>query len=598
MVANKLTITLALLCVCSAVQAREATHPYARLPIREITVFKDGHAYVLHRGVMPTTPSKTVEMDYLPNPVLGTFWAYSADPKVKVTAVTAGIRRVRIRRTSLSIPQMLEANVGADVTITEISGKPYPARVIGVPTRSTEEMEATAPPNTDPIPPTKSTVVLLKTAQGIQATPLARIRTVAFRSGMRPKAEEQEFRNLLTLKLDSPSVPRKADIGMIYLQKGIRWIPSYRVSLDGKGKASIKLQATLINELADLNDVTANLVIGVPSFMFQDTPDPIGLQQTLAQLSPYFQQGSQTGFGFSNAIMSQARMSDSLIAGRAYGGGFGAQGASGAPALGGDSGLSPVLTGSDKAEDLFVFTVKHITLKKRARMIVPVAEYTVPYVDKYGLDLPIAPPVEVRANVTNEQTAELARLLLQPKVMHRVCLTNDGPHPFTTAPALLLTGDKVLGQAMMTYTSRKGTADLDVTAASDISATVTERETGRQPNALNWSGSNYSAVNLEGTIRITNFRDKPATVAVTRCVLGKADTAGQDGTVEMVNQWEQSGVVAPGWYGSYNWPYWWRWYSWPWYWNSVNGIGRMKWSVTLQPGETRNLTYTWHYYWQ
>ena len=39
---------------------------------------------------------------------------------------------------------------------------------------------------------------------------------------------------------------------MMYVQKGLRWIPGYRSTLDGKGKAAIKLQATLVNELTDL----------------------------------------------------------------------------------------------------------------------------------------------------------------------------------------------------------------------------------------------------------------------------------------------------------------------------------------------------------
>ena len=55
---------------------------------------------------------------------------------------------------------------------------------------------------------------------------------------------------------------------------------------DGKGSAHVTFQATLINELADLKDVTANLVIGVPTFFFSGHSDPIGLQQVMAQLSP------------------------------------------------------------------------------------------------------------------------------------------------------------------------------------------------------------------------------------------------------------------------------------------------------------------------
>ena len=72
---------------------------------------------------------------------------------------------------------------------------------------------------------------------------------------------------------------------MFYLQKGVRWIPSYKLELDGQGKAVVKLQATIINELADLEDVSLNLVVGVPTFTFKDTLDPMSLQQSLAQLS-------------------------------------------------------------------------------------------------------------------------------------------------------------------------------------------------------------------------------------------------------------------------------------------------------------------------
>jgi hypothetical protein len=58
----------------------------AQMPIREVTIFKDGHAFVWHEGTMPTDGAGHVLMDYLPTPVLGTFWAQSADPKVRLTS--------------------------------------------------------------------------------------------------------------------------------------------------------------------------------------------------------------------------------------------------------------------------------------------------------------------------------------------------------------------------------------------------------------------------------------------------------------------------------------------------------------------------------
>ena len=87
----------------------------ARLPVKEVTVFKDGHSFVLHSGMMPTDAQGNVVMDYLPNPVLGTFWPYSADKEIKLSAVVAGKRKVLVERTSLSLRELLEGPVGIDL---------------------------------------------------------------------------------------------------------------------------------------------------------------------------------------------------------------------------------------------------------------------------------------------------------------------------------------------------------------------------------------------------------------------------------------------------------------------------------------------------
>ena len=56
----------------------------ARMPVKEITIFKDGHAFLLHEGQMPTDAAGNVIMDYLPAPVLGTFWPYSSNKDLKL----------------------------------------------------------------------------------------------------------------------------------------------------------------------------------------------------------------------------------------------------------------------------------------------------------------------------------------------------------------------------------------------------------------------------------------------------------------------------------------------------------------------------------
>jgi hypothetical protein len=585
------------LCLCASGQLKAATDApplsaLARMPVKEVTVFKDGHAFVLHRGTLPTDEGGNVLMDYLPAPVLGTFWPAVAQKDVKLIAVTAGQRRVTVERTPLSIRELIEANVGAAVTITETpSGREqvpisYTAIIVGVTERSYKELEAAAPPNAGDLLPQKGEVVLLKTAEGIKAVTLARIQDVTFKDSLKKAWGNVEFRNLLTLRLDwgSRKPERSVEVGLTYVQRGIRWIPNYKVTIDGNGKALVKLQATLLNELTDLDDATCNLVIGVPTFQFKDTVDPMALQQNMAQLSQYFRESNPTAGQyamFSNSIMTQApRMTESR-----------------SPADASRSvDLGPDVGGADQVEDLHIFTVNHVTLKKGQRMVVPVVEFTVPYKDVFVLEIPFAPPEDVWRQLNTQQQAEIAKLLSAPKVMHKIRLENKSEHPFTTAPALIVRDDRVLGQGLMTYTAKGGSGDLPITTAIDIQVKKTDNESSRTPNAVSWNNDRYFRIDLAGSVALTNYRSQPVNLEVVRHVLGNITEAEQDGKIAMVNVLEDSTYASVGDAGPY--PSWWRWGSWSSWWSHFNGVGRITWKLTLEAGKSIELKYKWHYYWR
>lgn len=580
-----ITAALALLNTFAADDAPSLS-ALARMPVKEVTVFKDGHAFVLHQGTMPTDSSGNVLMDYLPAPVLGTFWPYSAEKGAKLTAATAGQRRVTVQRSPLSIRELIEANIGAEVVISEGSNVNYSATIVSMTERSAKELEATAPPNSGEMLPQKGNVVLLRTTEGTKAVNVERIQDVTFKQPPKNAWGNVEFRNLLTLKLDwaGRKPAASAAMGLMYLQRGIRWIPHYKVAIDGAGKASVQLQATLLNELTDMEDVTCHLVIGVPTFQFKDTVDPMSLQQGMAQLSQYFRESDPTAGQYqmlSNAIMTQApRMSE-------YRGRRAEQSAG--------ADLGPEVGGSDSVEDLHIFTVKHVTLKKGQRMTLAVASFEVPYRDVFVLELPFAPPPEVWRQFNGQQQAELTRLLSGPRVMHKLRLENKSEHPFTTAPALIVRDERVLGQGLMTYTAKGSSTDLPITAAVDIQVKKSETETQRTPNAVNWQGNQYARVDLSGTITLTNHRAKSAELEVVRHVLGNITEAGQDGKIEMVNVFEDSTFTPTGGTGS---PHWWGWWSWPYWWNHFNGVGRITWKPKLEPGKSIELKYTWHYFWR
>lgn len=557
----------------------------ARMPVKEITIFKDGHAFVLHEGVMPTNAAGDVVMDYLPAPVIGTFWPYSASEDVSLTGVKASQRKVLVQRTALSTRELLDANPGAQVIITEVGGAKYPATILGVPKRSAEELDATEPPGREQRLPHAGAIILLKTDEGTKVVAIDRIQDVTFKSppaggkDLSMQTATEEFRNLLTLHLNwgTHKPAKTVPVGMVYLQRGIRWIPSYKISIDGKGTALVKLQATLLNELTNLDDVTANLVVGVPSFAFKETVDPMSLQQAVAQLSSYFRPDSQTAYAFSNAIMTQSFRQTEVPT----------------PAVrnGSTIDLGPDVTGTGQQEDLFVYTLKHISLKQGERMVVPIAEFTVKYRDIYTVDLPFAPPAEVYRNIGTERQAELARLFNTPKAKHVLRLTNQGAYPFTTAPALVLQGNRVLAQSMMTYTAIGATTDLEVTTAGNVLVSKKEVEAGRTPNAVAWDGNQYTRVDMSGMIHLANLKQEPVTIEVHRAILGNPLTADHNGKVEKTFLLNDENIVNSR-------PSWWGWYNWPYWWGHFNGMGHFTWTVQLDPGKAVDLGYTWNYYWR
>ena len=541
----------------------------ARMPVKEVSIFKDGHAFVMHEGSMPTDASGNVVMDYLPAPILGTFWAYTTDPNIKVNAITAGQHRVVVERTALKLWEILESNIGAEVIVTEKSsgvreGVPYPATVLDIPRRSSEELREVSPPNTAESLPIRGELILLRTAEGVKALPLDRIQDVVFKASPKSLVGEQEFRNLLTLQLNwaNRSPGPNANVGVVYVQKGLRWIPSYRLSIDGKGNATAQLQGIVVNELTDVTGVTANLVVGVPSFAFKDTLDPLALNSAVS-LSGYFQASARSAL--SNAIASQAGVVERP----------------GAPP--GDT--APQLGDSSQSEDLFLFTIKNVTLKRGQRLSVPVAEHKLKYKDIYTLQLPISPPVDVRGNLSLDQQTELAALLNAPRPVHKIRLTNSSAVPLTTAPVLILENERVLSQGTMLYTPAGATGDLEIGKSVDIQVTRSEAEASRTPNAVRINSESYSEVDLTGSIKVTNYRKDTVEVEVTREVLGTATSASSNGRVEKLNALAE-------------YPVWWRYYSWPNWWNQMNGVGRITWNITLAPGQSVDLTYNWRYYWR
>ena len=424
--------------------------------------------------------------------------------------------------------------------------------------------------------PAQPEVILLQTGEGVLARSLASITQVIFKNPPRQTAGTPEFRNLMRLQLEGPQRPagQQVNVGMVYLQKGLRWIPSYRLALDGKGNAGVKMQATLVNELVDLQDATANFVIGVPSFALKDTIDPLSLQNTFARLSPLFDPASRSAGAFDNGLRTQmasnsyARINDDA---------------------GEQPGNAAGIADAGTNEDFFVFTAKNLSLKKGERMAFPLAQYDLQYKDIYTLQTPAQPPIEVYRNFNYEQQNQVTKSLAAPKVMHQIRLLNTGTQPLTTAPALIESNGRLLAQTLMTYTASGGRSDLDLAPAVDVTVKRLENETRRTPNALKWQDDNYTRVDIGGRLVVTSYRNEPITLEITQQFIGTVEKAESGGVIRKLGLGDDDGAASA------NLPTWWNYHNGDW--RAVNGLSAVKWTIVVPAKKSLEIPYSYHYFW-
>lgn len=543
------TPLLSLLCLATALAAQAPTANKQDLPVKELTAFKDGHAYVLREAALPADAGGSVVLDELPQPVLGTFWPF-AHGGASLVSAKAGREDVKVKAKAKTLLEVAKANVEKVVALDLGKDEVANGQLLGVRGDGSKAL------------------LLVRGGKGTRAVPIQRVRDIIVVGDYAEEIETTEKRERLELRINGGGA--NAKVGIIYVQKGFRWIPSYHVEIDGDGKAKVRMQATLVNDLIDLDNALVNLVVGVPKFAFEGMNDPIALLQQTPQVANArgFSQNQFLGNGLSNSIMTQT-------AGYNYA-------SSQAPA-------DPKVDKGEVSEDLFVFPVSNVTLKKGERLVVPITSFEVSYKDVYKFDSAMAPPSEYQQGLQDQRVFELARQLAAPKVRHVLRLKNDSKAPFTTAPALVLRNGRILAQGHMKYTSRGAFTDLEINAAIDVRVKAAQQETGRTPNVRR-SGHNYNRVELAGSIELTNGKSQAVQIEVTRRVLGIVNEVDNEGSMRQLDLVHAWGNTAR--------PAWWSWWSWPHWWFHHNGFGECRWDVTLEPGKTVKLGAKWHYYWR
>ena len=589
------------------------------LKTAEVAIFKDGYALIRKTGRGILNDAGELYIDEVPEAaVLGTFWAIAAEGRL--LAMTADRRlseeAARDEKICESTAEVVAANFGRECELSIVNGERETRlkgriRELLLPELEAASSDPARPSPEDSLDDRRSYLSsrtraeadpaeagLYETRVGWVVGDRVRAARAAFDFVLETETGDlvlstgqlsllggpglkttltRESRTLkavkrLTLRLDGAPGQRR-EVTLLYFSPGLRWIPSYQVELPSAdqqaGKAEMRLQGEIINELEDLAEVKTSLVVGVPHFRFRETISPLVLEKqlrnALAEAAPQLMGGGRGRGGdiMSNALMSQASFASNRPAADYQD--FGADEA---------ADLAPELA-ADGSQDLFFYTVPSLTLRRQARAAVNLFSASIPYKEVYTWTVPIR-RAHQQSRVDDDQDDGRPRLSTN-NVWRTLEFHNTSGLPWTTGPAFFLQDGRPVAQEMLTYTPGGGLARCPVTSAIDVRGRWSERETGRRLEALEWNNHTYSRLDLEAVFSVVNAKKIPVDLELLVTVGGEAD--GSDPEAEVSH-----GDYSPAdWQG--HWPA-----------LALNKRATARWRLTVPPGGESSATLKYHYF--
>jgi hypothetical protein len=507
-----------------------------------VAAFKNGLAFVLRQGEIPLSGG-VGRIAPIPVATLGTLWLAPAGSDAKVDEVVAYHYSTSGQRPIPSIGEILRANAGKTVTIT-YQMKEYTGEVVGL-REPGPDTTAASIASTDTRYTPHEDYLLLRVDKRLMAFPLGGISTASLPDDAVLHENVEHQNQALRLRIKGGSAKEKISMG--YLEHGLGWTPSYLISLTDDANAQITMQAVVSDDAEDLQNAELFFVVGVPNFAYSNTLSPMSLQQSLVDFMKDAERDDsrKKSYGaLSNAINGQALMADEK-----------------------ESAPISLVNGVDEMssapeEDLFLYSRSDVTLAKGERASYNVFSGSVGYEHLYNWEVEDQPRVDAFGNVINpnQNPQDATRA---DSIWHSIRLKNSTKFPWTSAPALVISGDKPVSQDTLTYTQKGAASTLRVTVATDIRASHEEREVTRQQELNHRRGYNYDLVTVEGRLKVKNYKSKPVHLAITKTLRVNTEFQSDEGKTVQLGE----GI------------------------ESDNPRSRLTWEITLAPGQERVVTY-------
>jgi hypothetical protein len=523
-------------------------------------IFKNGFGFVFRR--VHVRAGTVVRIDGAPQAVLGTLWAYATEGDVSVRSFRAVEGKGREDADCDSVPALLRAHVGKRVRLSR--------RVEG---GGSETMEGTVDRSLG------GNLFLLRTGEPAPGRTAfsADAWEVTFVDDPATACFEEIDRTQLLIEVGGRG---EGTIEYTALESGLKWVPEYRVQRTSSNRARISLQGTLVNDAADLADAEIDLMVGVPHYLMSGTLSPMVIRGALERVGAAAAATPAGGWArredFSNAIQTQMVVS--------YEGNDTLQG-----------GASVEMAGSEAGDagELHLYHIEHVSLGKGERSIVPILSAEVPVEDvyKWTVNGSMANALSWLDRAGQGDGWAIERVAEQ-RVWHHLRMRNGTELPWTTGPAVIFDGDRVVAQDLITYTPAGASTDLRVTMAADVLVEWNDVETDRDRSALRRNSTMYDRIRGTGELVIRSRKTDPITVVVVRRMLGEIVDPDRGGTVR--TEPGGGGSWSPGLAFSRSRDYAFVYDDWAR--AQVNSPSSCEWRIEVRPGRDERLGYGFRYY--
>ena len=308
---------------------------------------------------------------------------------------------------------------------------------------------------------------------------------------------------------DNGKSPAKTTLGMVYLRKGITWIPEYTLNLIDDTSAELTLRGTLVNEAEDLVHCDVSFVVGVPNFLHADQLSPLASGQVIRTLDANLLSNSLSNTGQIATLGGVSKTTDSPVA---------------------SGGREEISIGnlpqweSSGSSDFTVYTRKNLTVRQREKTIVTLFVKKIAYGHVYRWSAP-------------------------SDIRHSLILKNDTDSAWTTGPCLALSEGNALSEDLLKYVPKGGKGELPVTTAVNLTHEQKETETDRKVKAYEVSKESFAdLVTVSGELKVHNFGKGPADLEIELPVKGKPVTASDAGSIVLdtsnLQMLERSGKIT------------------------------------------------------